>query len=95
MSGDIDDDRELGRDLLSDVYNSIKNEPFKIPVDDGDDIMLTFFNPDREGWLSKQGSTLNALGPLPFSLHIMLFLSVPPIDFAYILKLVAIIYHLL
>ena len=56
MSGDIDPDGELNRDLMIDVYNSIKKEPFKIPVDDGDDIMLTFFNPDREGWLSKQGS---------------------------------------
>jgi len=36
-------------------YNSIKREPFKIPVDDGNDFMLTFFNPIREGWLWKQG----------------------------------------
>ncbi len=36
-------------------FNSIKKEPFKIPVDDGNEFMLTFFNPIREGWLWKQG----------------------------------------
>ena len=34
---------------------SIKTEPFKIPEDDGNDLMHTFFNPDKEGWLCKQG----------------------------------------
>lgn len=34
---------------------SIKEEPFKIPQDDGNDLMHTFFNPDKEGWLLKQG----------------------------------------
>ncbi|KAL7874627.1 hypothetical protein SRHO_G00055970 [Serrasalmus rhombeus] len=34
---------------------SIKNEPFKIPEDDGNDLTHTFFNPDREGWLLKLG----------------------------------------
>ncbi|KAF7698488.1 hypothetical protein HF521_004998 [Silurus meridionalis] len=37
------------------LYESIKNEPFKIPVDDGNDLTHTFFNPDREGWLLKEG----------------------------------------
>ena len=37
------------------LYDSIKTEPFKIPEDDGNDLMHTFFNPDREGWLWKQG----------------------------------------
>lgn len=37
------------------LYDSIKQEPFKIPEDDGNDLMHTFFNPDREGWLWKQG----------------------------------------
>ena len=34
---------------------SIKTEPFKIPEDDGNDLMHTFVNPDKEGWLWKQG----------------------------------------
>ena len=37
------------------LYDSIKTEPFKIPEDDGNDLMHTFFNPDKEGWLWKQG----------------------------------------
>ncbi|XP_023569144.1 cytohesin-3, partial [Octodon degus] len=39
----------------SNLYESIKNEPFKIPEDDGNDLTHTFFNPDREGWLLKLG----------------------------------------
>jgi len=38
-----------------DLYNNIKKEPFKIPEDDGNDLMHTFFNPVKEGWLCKQG----------------------------------------
>lgn len=38
------------------LYESIKTEPFKIPEDDGNDLMHTFFNPDKEGWLWKQGN---------------------------------------
>ena len=37
------------------MYESIKSEPFKFPEDDGNDLMHTFFNPDKEGWLWKQG----------------------------------------
>lgn len=47
--------KELQDNMLKECYNSIKKEPFKIPVDDGNDFMLTFFNPIREGWLWKQG----------------------------------------
>jgi len=44
-----------------DLYNNIKKEPFKIPEDDGNDLMHTFFNPVKEGWLCKQGITLRLL----------------------------------
>lgn len=37
------------------LYDSIKRDPFKIPEDDGNDLTTTFFNPDKEGWLLKQG----------------------------------------
>lgn len=47
--------------LLKDLYNSIKKEPFKIPEDDGSDLMHTFFNPMKEGWLSKEGITTHLL----------------------------------
>lgn len=42
------------------LYESIKNEPFKIPEDDGNDLTHTFFNPDREGWLLKLGECICA-----------------------------------
>jgi hypothetical protein len=41
--------------VLQNLFDSIKNEPFKIPEDDGNDLTHTFFNPDREGWLLKLG----------------------------------------
>lgn len=44
--------------LLQNLYDSIKNEPFKIPEDDGNDLTHTFFNPDREGWLLKLGTCI-------------------------------------
>ncbi|KAI1305204.1 Cytohesin-1 [Halotydeus destructor] len=55
MNRGIDKGADLPRDLLTSLYESIKQEPFKIPEDDGNDLMHTFFNPDREGWLWKQG----------------------------------------
>ena len=42
--------------FVQNLYDSIKNEPFKIPEDDGNDLTHTFFNPDREGWLLKLGT---------------------------------------
>jgi hypothetical protein len=48
--------------FIQNLYESIKNEPFKIPEDDGNDLTHTFFNPDREGWLLKLGKSLPQLG---------------------------------
>ncbi|CAG0883767.1 unnamed protein product [Cyprideis torosa] len=55
MNRGINEGGDLPRDLLVSLYESIKCEPFKIPEDDGNDLMHTFFNPDKEGWLWKQG----------------------------------------
>ncbi|XP_054634087.1 cytohesin-4-like [Dunckerocampus dactyliophorus] len=55
MNRGINNGEDLPRDLLSKLYDSIRNEPFKIPEDDGNDLTHTFFNPDREGWLLKLG----------------------------------------
>jgi len=55
MNRGINDGENLPRELLESLFESIKTEPFKIPEDDGNDLMHTFFNPDREGWLWKQG----------------------------------------
>lgn len=51
----IDNGNDLPHDLLISLYDSIKKEPIKMPQDDGNDLMHTFFNPDKEGWLFKQG----------------------------------------
>ncbi|KAG8230896.1 hypothetical protein J437_LFUL002927 [Ladona fulva] len=55
MNRGINNGGDLPRELLVSLYDSIKTEPFKIPEDDGNDLMHTFFNPDKEGWLWKQG----------------------------------------
>ncbi|XP_044733078.1 cytohesin-1 isoform X2 [Chrysoperla carnea] len=55
MNRGIDNGGDLPQELLISLYSSIKTEPFKIPEDDGNDLMHTFFNPDKEGWLWKQG----------------------------------------
>ncbi|VEN47440.1 unnamed protein product [Callosobruchus maculatus] len=55
MNRGINQGQDLPRQLLESLYNNIKAEPFKIPEDDGNDLMHTFFNPDKEGWLWKQG----------------------------------------
>ncbi|XP_053970921.1 cytohesin-1 isoform X6 [Hylaeus anthracinus] len=54
MNRGINNGGDLPRQLLVSLYESIKTEPFKIPEDDGNDLMHTFFNPDKEGWLWKQ-----------------------------------------
>ncbi|KTG36946.1 hypothetical protein cypCar_00029569 [Cyprinus carpio] len=55
MNRGINDGGDLPEELLRNLYESIKSEPFKIPEDDGNDLTHTFFNPDREGWLLKLG----------------------------------------
>ncbi|KAL6102468.1 uncharacterized protein ACO6RY_02076 [Pungitius sinensis] len=55
MNRGINNGKDLPTELLTNLYASIRSEPFKIPVDDGNDLTLTFFNPDREGWLLKMG----------------------------------------
>ncbi len=41
--------------VLQSLYDNIKKEAFKVPEDDGSDITRTFFNPDNEGFLTKEG----------------------------------------
>lgn len=53
MNRGINNGGDLSKELLSSLYESIKQEPFKIPEDDGNDLMHTFFNPDREGKIEK------------------------------------------
>ena len=43
------------------IYHNIKAEKFNIPEENYDDLMYTFFSPDKEGWLQKQGGRLDHL----------------------------------
>ena len=45
--------------VLQSLYDNIKKEAFKVPEDDGSDITRTFFNPDNEGFLTKEGTNTN------------------------------------
>ncbi|ESO12960.1 hypothetical protein HELRODRAFT_132380, partial [Helobdella robusta] len=49
---------ELPADLIETLYKSIKREPLKLPSQsDCQDLMYTFFNPIKEGWLYKKRGT--------------------------------------
>ena len=50
----INSGKDLPNDMLEAIFSSIKEEPFKIPDETYDDLMYTFFSPEREGWLMKQ-----------------------------------------
>ena len=53
----IDAGADLPREMLKAIYMSIKEEPFLIPDENYEDLTYTFFCPDMEGWLIKQGGT--------------------------------------
>jgi len=53
MNRGINDGKDVPSPLLTSLYNSIKKNEFKVPEDD--DEITPFFNPDKEGWLLKQG----------------------------------------
>ena len=50
----INSGKDLPSDMLDAIFRNIKEEPFKIPDETYDDLMYTFFSPEREGWLMKQ-----------------------------------------
>ena len=53
----INSGKDLSTEMLEAIYRNIKEEPFKIPDETYDDLMYTFFSPQREGWLMKQVPT--------------------------------------
>nr|XP_035955462.1 cytohesin-2 isoform X2 [Halichoerus grypus] len=65
MNRGINEGGDLPEELLRNLYDSIRNEPFKIPEDDGNDLTHTFFNPDREGWLLKLGWAVSRVESSP------------------------------
>eukprot|EP00039_Didymoeca_costata_P024383 m.10155 g.10155 ORF g.10155 m.10155 type:complete len:389 (+) comp4209_c0_seq1:122-1288(+) len=52
MNRGIDQGQDLPQELLTDLFHSIESSPFKFPDDEE---TMTFFNPEREGWLHKEG----------------------------------------
>ena len=54
MNKGINSGKDLAEDMLDAIFRNIKEEPFKIPDENYDDLMYTFFCPEREGWLLKQ-----------------------------------------
>ena len=44
-----------GLRLQKGIYRSIKEQPFVIPDESYDDLLLTFFSMEMEGYLYKQG----------------------------------------
>ena len=40
--------------LKQDLFENVRKEEFKIPDGEGN-LAETFFNPEREGWLTKEG----------------------------------------
>jgi cytohesin len=65
MNRGIDDGHDVPRELLEELYHSIAASPFKIP-DDDDGLSLLFFNPEKEGYLRKEGEAArHEVGSLP------------------------------
>lgn len=60
MHKDIDGCEDVPEELLVNLYENIKTEPFKIPDDETNEFGKAFYNPDRAGWLYKQGSNYKA-----------------------------------
>ena len=54
MNRGIDKGKDLPREVLEEIYNSIEKTPFKIPDDEGG-LAYTFVNPERDGFLTKEG----------------------------------------
>lgn len=53
----INSGKDLPQEVLELIFKSIKEEPFQIPDESYDDLMYTFFSPQMEGWLWKQGGS--------------------------------------
>ena len=54
MNRGIDQGNDLPNDLLEKIFASIEANPFKLPEDE-DGQATAFFNPERDGWLMKEG----------------------------------------
>lgn len=55
MNKGVDSGCDISETLLVELYQSIRNEQFKMIDDDGDSLMEAFVNSERCGWLTKEG----------------------------------------
>lgn len=44
---------------FKDIYNSVRQEPFKFSSEEGNGDLTVFLQPDKQGWLMKQGNFFN------------------------------------
>jgi len=68
MNKGINDGGDIPRETLELLFNNILKTPFEIPDDDGNDLTQTFFNPEREGLLTKEGGIHRTWKPRYFIL---------------------------
>eukprot|EP00800_Vazella_pourtalesii_P004696 TRINITY_DN15447_c0_g1_i1.p1 TRINITY_DN15447_c0_g1~~TRINITY_DN15447_c0_g1_i1.p1 ORF type:complete len:423 (+),score=120.38 TRINITY_DN15447_c0_g1_i1:163-1431(+) len=55
MNRGINEGKNLDEDMLADLYRDILLTPFRPPNDESRDFLDTYYNPEREGWLRKEG----------------------------------------
>jgi len=67
MNRGIDQGGNLPDSLLEVLFNSIEQTPFQLPEDE-EGLATTFFNPERDGWLVKEGGRHNSWKKRWFSL---------------------------
>ena len=56
MNRGIDNGKDIDPELLTYLYHNMKAAAFKIP-DDEENASIAFFNPERDGWLTKEGGS--------------------------------------
>ncbi|KAJ6236294.1 cytohesin 4a-related [Anaeramoeba flamelloides] len=54
----IDDGKDIPQDFLGDIYDRIVNNEIKLKTATGQDETITFINPEKKGWLTKQGGRI-------------------------------------
>lgn len=57
MNRGIDDGKDIPPTVLRGLFDSIQGDPFKIP-DDEAGLSITFINPERQGYLTKEGALI-------------------------------------
>ena len=55
MNRGINEGKNLSEEMLAEMYREIYTTPFRPPNDETRDILDTYYNPQRDGWLRKVG----------------------------------------